>query len=71
MSLAACGYSPGVQAASGGLIGAGAGAAFAAATGGAPVVGALVGGAVGAVGGAATSPSVVNLGNPVWRRAAA
>lgn len=67
ISLAACGYSPGDRAASGGLIGAGAGAAIAAATGGAPLVGALVGGAVGAVGGAATSPGAVDLGKPVWR----
>ncbi len=66
-TLAACGYSPGDRAASGGLIGAGTGAAIAAATGGAPLVGALVGGAVGAVGGAATSPGAVNLGNPIWR----
>ncbi len=67
ITLTACGYSPGDRAASGGLIGAGTGAAIAAATGGAPLVGALVGGAVGAVGGAATSPSAVNLGQPVWR----
>jgi osmotically inducible lipoprotein OsmB len=66
-TLTACGYSPGDRAASGGLIGAGTGAAIAAATGGAPLVGALVGGAVGAIGGAATSPSAVNLGKPVWR----
>ena len=67
LGLAACGYSPGDRAASGGLIGAGAGAAVAAATGGAPLVGALVGGAMGAVGGAVTSPSAINLGKPVWR----
>lgn len=67
LGLAACGYSPGDRAASGGLIGAGAGAAIAAATGGAPLVGALVGGGVGAIGGAVTSPSAVNLGRPVWR----
>jgi hypothetical protein len=65
--LAGCGYSPGDRAASGGLMGAGAGAVIAAATGGAPLVGALVGGAVGAVGGAVTSPNTVNLGKPVWR----
>jgi hypothetical protein len=67
LCLAGCGYSPGDRAASGGLIGAGAGAAIVAATGGAPLVGALVGGAVGAVGGAVTSPNTVNLGKPVWR----
>ena len=67
LGLAGCGYTPGDRAASGGLMGAGAGAAIAAATGGAPLVGALVGGAVGAVGGAATSPNTINLGKPVWR----
>jgi len=67
LSLAACGYNPGDRAVSGGLIGAGAGAAIAAATGGAPLVGALVGGGVGAIGDAVTSPRVLNLGNPVWR----
>lgn len=67
LTLAGCGYSPGDRAASGGLMGAGAGAAIAAATGGAPLVGALVGGAVGAIGGAATSPNTINMGKPVWR----
>jgi hypothetical protein len=67
ISLAACGYSPGDRAASGGLIGAGTGAAIAAATGGAPLVGALIGGGVGAIGGAATSPDAINLGKPIWR----
>ena len=55
-TLAACGRDPGTRAASGGLIGAGAGAGIAAVTGGNPLVGAVVGGGVGAVGGAATSP---------------
>lgn len=67
VGLAGCGYTPGDRAASGGLIGAGAGAAIVAATGGAPLVGALVGGAVGAGAGALTSPDTVNLGKPVWR----
>ena len=66
-SLAGCGYSPGDRAASGGLIGAGGGAAIAALTGGAPLVGAAIGGAVGAIGGAVTSPRDVNLGPPAWR----
>jgi len=65
--LAGCGYSPGDRAASGGLIGAGTGAAIAAATGGAPLVGAAIGGAVGAIGGAATNPHDINLGRPLWR----
>lgn len=54
--LAGCGWSPGTRAVSGGLIGAGAGAALGAATGGNPATGAVVGGAVGAVGGAVTAP---------------
>ncbi len=67
LALAGCGYSPGDRAASGGLLGAGAGAGVAALTGGSVVGGALIGGAVGAVGGAVTSPDDVNLGRPVWR----
>jgi osmotically inducible lipoprotein OsmB len=56
LSLAGCGDTVGQRAGSGGLIGAGTGAAIAAVTGG-PVLGAaLVGGAVGAVGGAVTTP---------------
>jgi hypothetical protein len=67
VTLAGCGYSPGDRAASGGLLGAGAGAGIAAVTGGSPLTGALIGGAVGAVGGAATNPNDVYLGRPVWR----
>jgi osmotically inducible lipoprotein OsmB len=67
IGLAGCGYSPGDRAASGGLIGAGGGAALAAVTGGSPLFGAALGGAVGAIGGAATSPRDVNLGRPAWR----
>ncbi len=67
VSLAACGYSPGDRALSGGLIGAGGGAAIAAATGGAPLAGAAIGGAAGAIGGAVTSGSAINLGRPIWR----
>ncbi|HVC60537.1 MAG TPA: hypothetical protein VND19_09290 [Acetobacteraceae bacterium] len=66
-SLAGCGYSPGDRAVSGGLIGAGGGAAIAALTGGAPLVGAVIGGAAGAIGGAVTSGHDINLGRPVWR----
>jgi len=54
--LAGCGDRPGERALSGGLIGAGAGAAIGAATGGNPAAGALIGGGVGAIGGAVTSP---------------
>lgn len=67
LSVAGCGYRPGDRAVSGGLIGAGGGAALAAVTGGAPLAGALIGGAVGAVGGAVTSGNSVNLGKPLWR----
>ncbi len=54
--LAACGEEPGTRAVTGGLLGAGAGAAVGAATGGNPGTGALIGGGVGAVGGAVTAP---------------
>ena len=54
--LAACGRSPGERAVSGGLLGAGGGAAIGAITGGSPLTGALIGGGLGAVGGAVTSP---------------
>lgn len=67
VGLSACGYDRGDRAVSGGLIGAGGGAALAAATGGAPLVGAAIGGAAGAIGGAATSGRDLNLGRPVWR----
>lgn len=67
IALAGCGHSPGDRAVSGGLIGAGTGAAIGAVTGGNPATGALVGGAVGAIGGAVTSPNDVNLGRPLWR----
>ncbi len=67
LALAGCGYSTGDRAASGGLLGAGAGAAIGAVTGGSPLTGALIGGAAGAVGGAVTSHNDVNLGRPVWR----
>ena len=67
LSLAGCGYNRGDRALSGGLIGAGGGAAIAAATGGSPLAGAAIGGAAGAVGGAVTSGHDINLGRPVWR----
>ena len=56
VTLAACGEEPGTRAVSGGLLGAGAGAALGAATGGSAGTGALIGGGVGAVGGAVTAP---------------
>jgi len=67
LTMTACGYSTGDRAASGGLLGAGAGAAVGAATGGSPLTGALIGGGAGALGGALTSGNDVNLGRPVWR----
>ncbi len=67
LALSACGHSTGDRAVSGGLIGAGAGAALGAVTGGGVVTGAVLGGAIGAVGGAATSSHDVNLGRPAWR----
>ncbi len=54
--LAACGESPGGRAVTGGLLGAGAGAAVSGITGGNLGTGALVGGGIGAAGGALTAP---------------
>ncbi len=56
LGLAACGESPGTRAVTGGLLGAGGGAAVGAATGGGAGTGALIGGGLGALGGAATAP---------------
>ena len=56
VALAACGQTPGERAVTGGLIGAGTGAAVAGATGGNLATGALLGAGVGAVGGALTAP---------------
>jgi osmotically inducible lipoprotein OsmB len=56
LGLASCGNDPGTRAVTGGLLGAGTGAAVGAATGGHAGTGALIGGGVGAVGGAVTSP---------------
>lgn len=66
LALGACGTSPGERALSGGLLGAGTGAAIGSFSGNAGT-GALIGGAVGAVGGAVTSPNTVDLGRPAWR----
>jgi len=67
LCLAGCGYNRGDRALSGGLIGAGGGAAIAAVTGGSPLVGAAIGGGAGALGGALTSGHDINLGRPIWR----
>jgi hypothetical protein len=66
LALAGCGYSTGDRAVSGGLLGAGAGAAIGSLSGSAGT-GAPIGGAAGAAGGALTSGNDVNLGRPVWR----
>jgi hypothetical protein len=66
LALSACGYNTTDRALSGGLLGAGAGAAVGSLTGSAGT-GALIGGAAGAAGGALTSPGQVNLGRPAWR----
>lgn len=65
-TLAACGQTTGDRAVSGGLLGAGAGAAIGSLSGSAGT-GALLGGAAGAAGGALTNPGTVNLGRPAWR----
>jgi hypothetical protein len=65
--LAGCGYSPGDRAASGGLIGAGGGAAIAAIAGANPLVGAAIGAGAGAIAGAVTNGNTINLGRPIWR----
>ena len=66
VALSACGTTPGDRAVSGGLIGAGAGAAVGSLSGNAGE-GAVIGGLAGAVVGAATDPCSVRLGDPVWR----
>jgi osmotically inducible lipoprotein OsmB len=66
LALSACGTTPGDRAVSGGLLGAGAGAAVGALTGNAGA-GAVIGGLGGAAVGAATDPCSFNLGDPFWR----
>jgi len=66
LGLAACGETTGDRAVSGGLLGAGAGAAVGSLSGSAGT-GALIGGAAGAAGGALTNSGDVDLGKPIWR----
>jgi hypothetical protein len=66
IALSACGTTPGDRAASGGLLGAGAGAAIGSLSGNAGA-GAVIGGLGGAAVGAATDPCDLNLGDPFWR----
>jgi osmotically inducible lipoprotein OsmB len=63
--LGACGTSTTDRAASGGLIGAGAGAAIGSLYGDAGA-GALIGGLAGAAAGAVINPCDVNLDDPIW-----
>jgi osmotically inducible lipoprotein OsmB len=63
--LVACGTSTTDRAASGGLIGAGAGAAIGSLYGD-EGAGALIGGLAGAAAGAVIDPCDVNLGDPIW-----
>jgi hypothetical protein len=65
-ALAACGTTPGDRAASGGLIGAGTGAAIGSLSGNAGA-GAIIGGVGGAAVGVLTDPCTLNLGDPFWR----
>ena len=66
LALAACGTTTEDRAASGGLLGAGAGAAVGSLSGNAGA-GALIGGLGGAAVGALTDPCTLNLGDPWWR----
>jgi hypothetical protein len=67
--LTGCGTSPGDRGLSGGLLGAGTGAAIGSLAGSAGT-GALVGGLGGAAIGLLTSPEVLNLGPAPWNRSA-
>ena len=66
LALAACGTTPGDRAVSGGLLGAGAGAAIGSLSGNAGA-GAVIGGLGGAAVGAVSDPCTFNLGDPWWR----
>lgn len=67
--LTGCGTSPGDRGLSGGILGAGTGAAIGSLAGSAGT-GALVGGLGGAAIGLLTSPEVINLGPAPWNRSA-
>lgn len=66
LALTACGNTKEDRAASGGLLGAGAGAVIGS-TMGAPVTGAAIGAGVGATTGALTDKADINLGDPIWK----
>jgi hypothetical protein len=65
-ALSACGTNQGDRTVSGGLLGAGAGAAIGSLTGSA-AAGAVIGGVGGAAVGALTDPCDLDLGDPFWR----
>ncbi len=67
LALPGCGNTTGDRAVSGGLLGAGGGAALGAIVGGNAGTGALLGGLAGAATGGLTSNRDVNLGRPAWR----
>jgi len=67
LMLSACGTNPGDRAVSGGLLGAGAGAAIGALAGNAGA-GAAIGAVSGAVIGGVADPCTLNLGAPFWRQ---
>lgn len=64
--LVGCGTTPGDRALSGGMLGAGAGAAIGVLTGN-PATGAAIGALGSAAVGAATDPCTLDLGQPFWR----
>ncbi|HKD48223.1 MAG TPA: hypothetical protein VKB67_11110 [Rhizomicrobium sp.] len=69
LAVTSCGTTPGDRGLSGGLLGAGTGAAIGSLAGAAGE-GALIGGLGGAAIGLLTSSSAVNLGEPPWHRGA-
>lgn len=66
LAVCACGTTPGERAVSGGLLGAGTGAAIGSLSGDAGA-GAVIGGIGGAAVGALTDPCSLNLGDPFWK----
>ena len=66
LALTACGNTKEDRAASGALIGAGAGAVVGSAFH-SPVTGAAIGAGVGATAGALTDEADINLGKPIWK----
>ena len=66
LALAACGTTPGDRAASGALLGAGAGAAIGGLAG-SPGTGAAIGALAGGAAGAVSDPCQLNLGDPFWK----